>query len=89
MIELQLFVDQVVNKGSTLNGKPLIMKWYTPKPGAVVHPTLPTVKSPKHTAVLPHHQTADVSKPTSLDITPRRVVVEKQSSISDDQVPQT
>ena len=76
----------MVNRGSMLNGKPLIMKWYTPKPTPIT-PTLPTVKTSNLASLpLPHHlPVADVSKPTSLDITSRRTVVEKQTSI-DDQV---
>ena len=80
------FYWQVVNKGSVLNGKPLIMKWYTPKPGPP-HPTIPAVKTSKlSTLMLPHHHSApEITKSISLDTTMRRVVVEEKSS-TDDQV---
>ena len=63
------------------------MKWYTPKPGPTL-PTVPTVTTSKLASLpLPHHYPISEvsSKPTSLDVTVRRVVVEKQTSI-DDQV---
>ena len=74
----------MVNKGSVLNGKPLIMKWYTPKPGPP-HPTIPAVKTSKLSSLpLPHHHSAtDISKSTSLNTTMRRVVIEEKTYTND------
>ena len=84
MIKLTGKFVQVVSKGSLLNGKPLIMKWYTPKPGPA-HPTLPTVKTSKllSTPLLHQHSLTDIKKS---DITARRVVVIEKQLSNDDQV---
>lgn len=57
---------QVVSKGSILNGKPLIMKWYSPPTCT----SLPSVKALKLASI----PVTSVDKLASLNM--RRVVVE-------------
>lgn len=72
-------IYKVVRKGSTLNGKPLIMKWYSPKPApSRKSPTLPTLAPPTvKPASLPHlhNATAPVNQVSHS--------VEKQDSIDE------
>ena len=60
---------QVAKKSSTFNGKPLIMKWYTPKPPppaqAPVSAATPQPASP--VAPPPHHSAPSTLPPPSVD----------------------
>lgn len=59
---------QVVNSSSTFKGKPLIMKWYSPKPKPAA-PTLSTVSSSSSSSSLPHQP----ATPTALERQPSEV----------------